>query len=122
MEKIQRKTKIEKSIRFAKLMCLMDHSSPKGQLDDWIRMYKESEWEEKTFNDKDVDLIIETLKSLPGYSPERFIQTGAVFEAAELEDEKALDYFLQAAYTYLSMVNPDLFEGEAFDGRIDTND
>lgn len=124
MEKIQRKMKIEKSIRFAKLMCLMDHSSPKGQLDDWIKEYKESEWEDKTFDDKDVDLMIEALESLPGYSVERFLLTGIAFGAikTELENVELLDLFLQMTYTFLSMVNPDLFKGEAFDGRIDIND
>ena len=124
MEKIKRKMKIEKSIRYAKLMCLMDHSSPKGQLDDWIKEYKESEWEDKTFDDKDVDLMIEALESLPGYSVERFILTGIAFGAieTELENVELLDLFLQMTYTFLSMVNPDLFKGEAFDGRIDIND
>lgn len=115
MEKIQRKIKIEKQVNNVKSMFLYGFKLPEAQLDDWIRMYKESEWEDKTFNDKDVDLIIETLKSLPGYSPERFIETAAVFEAAELEDEKALDYFLRAAYMYLSMVNPDLFEVDVYE-------
>ena len=124
MEKIQRKMKIEKSIRYAKLMCLMDHSSPKGQLDDWIKEYKESEWEDKTFGDKDVDLMIEALESLPGYSVERFLLTGIAFGAieTELENVELLDLFLQMTYTFLSMVNPELFEGEAFDGRIDIKD
>ena len=124
MEKIKRNMKIEKSIRFAKLMCLMDHSSPKGQLDDWIKEYKESEWEDKTFDDKDVDLMIEALESLPGYSVERFLLTGIAFGAIEtkLENVELLDLFLQMTYTFLSMVNPDLFKGEAFDGRIDIKD
>ena len=124
MEKIKRKMKIEKSIRYAKLMCLMDHSSPKGQLDDWIKEYKESDWEDKTFDDKDVDLMIEALESLPGYSVERFILTGIAFGAieTELENVELLDLFLQMTYTFLSMVNPNLFEGAAFDGRIDIKD
>lgn len=122
MEKIQRKTKIEKMVKLSKLMCLLDFKSPKDQLDDWVRKYKKSEWEGKNFSDKDVDLIIEALESLPGYSPERFLITGAVLGETELESDKLFDLFLMATYTYLSMVNPDLFEGEAFDGRIDIKD
>ena len=44
MEKIQRKTKIEKMVKLSKLMCLLDFKSPKDQLDDWVRKYKESDW------------------------------------------------------------------------------
>lgn len=122
MEKIQRKTKIEKLVKFSKLMCLLDFKSPKDQLDDWVRKYKESDWESKTFDDKDVDLIIKAMERLPGYSPERFLISGAILGSTKLENEQLFDFFLQIAYTFLSMVNPDLFEGEAFDGKIDTKD
>ena len=122
MEKIKRQMSIEKSIKFAKLLCLLDFQSPKGQLDDFVKEYKESKWKGRTFSDKDVDLIIEALESLPGYSPERFLVTGVILGETELEDDKLFDLFLTTAYTFLSMVNPDLFEGEAFDGRIDIKD
>ena len=110
MQKIKRQMEIETSIELTKIMCQLDHNSPKGMLDDWIKMYKKSELKFKFFNDKDVDLIIETLESLPGYSPERFIETGELFGVTELKNEEAFNYFLQIAYIYLSMVNPDLFE------------
>lgn len=122
MEKIQRKTKIEKMVKLSKLMCLLDFRSPKDQLDDWVRKYKESDWESKTFNDKDVDLIIKAMERLPGYSPERFLISGAILGSTKLENEQLFDFFLQIAYTFLSMLDPDLFEGEAFDGKIDTKD
>ena len=122
MEKIQRKTKIEKLVKLSKLMCLLDFKSPKDQLYDWVRKYKESDWESKTFSDKDVDLIIKALERLPGYSPERFLISGAILGSTKLENEQLFDFFLQIAYTFLSMLDPDLFEGEAFDGKIDTKD
>ena len=122
MEKIQRKTKIEKMVKLSKLMCLVDFKSPKDQIDVWIKGYKESEWKGKTFNDKDVDLIIKAMERLPGYSPERFLVSGAILGSTELENEQLFDFFLQIAYILLSMVNPDLFEGEAFDGKIDNKD
>lgn len=122
MEKIQRKTKIEKLVKLSKLMLLSDFKSPKDQLDDFIKGYKESEWKSKTFNDKDVDLIIEALERLPGYSPERFLVSGTILGSTELENEQLFDFFLQIAYTFLSMLDPDLFEGEAFDGKIDIKD
>ena len=122
MEKIQRKTKIEKMVKLSKLMCLLDFKSPKDQLDEFIKGYKESEWKGKTFNDKDVDLIIKAMERLPGYSPERFLISGAILGSIELESEQMFDFFLQIAYTFLSMLDPDLFEGEAFDGKIDTKD
>ena len=122
MEKIQRKTKIEKMVKLSKLMCLLDFKSPKDQLDDWVRKYKESDWESKTFDDKDVDLIIKAMERLTGYSPERFLISGAILGATKLENEQLFDFFLQIAYTFLSMLDPDLFEGEAFDGKIDTKD
>lgn len=122
MEKIQRKTKIEKLVKLSKLMLLSDFKSPKDQLDDFIKGYKESEWKSKTFNDKDVDLIIEALERLPGYSPERFLVSGTILGSTELENEQLFDFFLQIAYTFLSMLDPDLFEEEAFDGKIDIKD
>ena len=122
MEKIQRKTKIEKMVKLSKLMGLLDFKSPKDQLDDWIRKYKESDWESKTFDDKDVDLIIKAMERLPGYSPERFLISGAILGSTKLENEQLFDFFLQIAYTFLSMLDPDLFEGEAFDGKINTKD
>ena len=122
MKKIQRKTKIEKMVKLSKLMCLLDFKSPKDQLDDWVRKYKKSDWESKTFSDKDVDLIIKALERLPGYSPERFLISGAILGSTKLENEQLFDFFLQIAYTFLSMLDPDLFEGEAFDGKINTKD
>ena len=122
MEKIQRKTKIEKMVKLSELMCLLDFKSPKDQLDDWVRKYKKSDWESKTFSDKDVDLIIKALERLPGYSPERFLISGAILGSTKLENEQLFDFFLQIAYTFLSMLDPDLFEGEAFDGKINTKD
>ena len=122
MEKIQRKTKIEKMVKLSKLMCLLDFKSPKDQLDDWVKKYKESDWESKTFDDKDVDLIIKAMERLRDYSPERFLISGAILGSTELENEQLFDFFLQIAYTFLSMLDPDLFEGEAFDGRIDIKD
>ena len=122
MEKIQRKTKIEKMVKLSKLMCLLDFKSPKDQLDDWVRKYKESDWESKTFDDKDVDLIIKAMERLRDYSPERFLISGAILGSTKLENEQLFDFFLQIAYTFLSMLDPDLFEGEAFDGKINTKD
>ena len=70
MEKIQRKTKIEMMVKLSKLMCLVDFESPKDQFDDWIKGYKKSKWKGRTFNNKDVDLIIEAMERLPGYLSE----------------------------------------------------
>lgn len=110
MEKIQRQMEIETSIRLTKLMCLLNYNSPKGQLDYLVKSYKKSKWKGRTFDYKEVDLIIEAMKSLPGYSPERFIETGEVFKATQLNDMESFDFFLKTAYIYLSMVNPELFE------------
>lgn len=91
---------------------LLYYNSPKDQLDYWVKNYKKSKWEDRTFNDKDVDQIIEALGSLIGYSPERFLASWNVFVMAitNLKDEEAFDFFLQIAYIYLSMMNPELFE------------
>ena len=93
MEKIQRKTKIEKMVKLSKLMCLLDFKSPKDQLDDWVRKYKESDWESKTFDDKDVDLIIKAMERLRDYSPERFLISGAILGSTKLENEQLFDFF-----------------------------
>ena len=113
MQKLKRNMKIEKEVKLSEFMSvLLDYKSPKDQLDYYVKDYKKSKWEDRTFNDKDVDQIIEAIKSLSGYSPERFLVSGNVFGLAitKLKDEEALDFFLQIAYIYLSMVNPELFE------------
>ena len=110
MEKIKRNIKIEIGVDFAKLMCLLNFQHPKDQVNELAKCYKESEWKDRTFDNKDVDLIIKALKKLPGYSSERFFATGAILGTTELEDEECIDYLLQIAYMYLSMVNPELFE------------
>lgn len=110
MQKIKRNIKIEMEVDFAKLMCLLNFQHPKDQVDELAKCYKESEWKDRTFDDKDVDLIVKALKSLPDYSPERFIVSGTILGLTELEDEECIDYLFRIAYTYLSMVNPELFE------------
>ena len=97
-------------VDFAKLMCLLNFQHPKDQVDELAKCYKESEWKDRTFDDKDLDLIVKALKSLPGYSPERFIVSGTILGSIEIEDEECIDYLFRIAYTYLSMVNPELFE------------
>ncbi len=110
MEKIKRHTNIEMEVELARLMCLLNPLHPKDQVDELAKCYKESEWKDRTFDDKDVDLIVKALKSLPGYSPERFIVSGTILGEIELEDEECIDCLFRIAYTYLSMVNPELFE------------
>ena len=113
MQKLKRNMKIEKEVKLSEFMSvLLDYKSPKAQIEYYVKDYKRSKWEDRTFDDKDVDQIIETIKSLSGYSPERFLASGSVFglEITKLKDEEAFDFFLQIAYIYLSMVNPDLFE------------
>lgn len=124
MKRIKRNKRIESSIKLAKLMCLVDFKSSKAQLYDWIREYKETSADKRLFDNEQVDALIEAFEELPGYSPERFLLLGAFLGAEDgnVDSVCSFDNFLAIGYALISMVIPDRFDGEAFDGRVEIED
>ena len=96
----------------------------KGSLYGWIMEYKGISADKRLFDNEQVDALIEAFEELPGYSPERFSFLGAFLGAEDgnVDSVRSFDNFLAIGYALISMVIPDRFDGEAFDGRVEIED
>ena len=66
---------------------------------------------------------MEAIKTFPGYSAERFMLLACPLGQNDSMDSKEMfAMFLSIAYIMLSIVDPGLFEGDSFNGKIENDD
>lgn len=123
MGKIKRINEIERLVKLAKLLSLVDHSSSEKQLNEWIGEYKNSSVQkEGCVSAESCDEIMEAIKAFPGYSAERFmLLAGPLGQGDSTDSNEMFAMFLSIAYIMLSIVDPDMFEGDSFNGKIETD-
>lgn len=124
MKKIKRINQIERLVKMAKLLSLVDHSSSEKQLNEWIHEYKTSSVQKKgCISAESCDEIVEAIKTFPGYSAERFmLLAGPLGQNDSMDSKEMFAMFLSIAYIMLSIVDPCLFEGDSFNGKIENDD
>ena len=116
MKRIKRNKTIEKGIIFAAILPQMDGRTAGEVMDKTAQAYMENEGN-KIFTAEETDAIMQALKSMPGYAPERLLAAGAPLKNGNF------GWLLYIAYITLSITNPELFEEEEEkDGKDDTKD
>ena len=83
----------------------------KDILEDTMIDYRKYEKENDVITSTEADNIISALKSMPGFSMEKFmVIPNVVAVGSELSDIKVFVKVLWIAYYMLSITNPELFE------------
>lgn len=123
MKKIKRNETIEKGIKFAAILPQIDGLTAGEVMDKTAEAYKENE-AVKIFTAEETDAIMQSLKSMPGYTPEKLLAAGAPNTRDISNPHECFEWQLYNVYIMLSITNPELFEDykEAEDGKDHTKD
>lgn len=121
MKRIKRNKTIEKGILFAAILPQMDGRTAGEVMDATAEAYKEYE-AVKIFTAEETDAIMQALKSMPGYTPERLLAAGAPMTRDISNPHECFEWQLYNVYIMLSITNPELFEDkeEEEDGKTDS--
>ena len=123
MKRIKRNETIEKGILFAAILPQIDGLTAGEVMDKTAEAYKENE-AVKIFTAEETDAIMQLLKSMPGYTPEKLLAAGAAMTRDISNPHECFEWQLYNVYIMLSITNPELFEDykEAEDGKDHTKD
>lgn len=120
MKRIKRNKTIEKGIKFAAILPQIDGLTAGEVMDKTAEAYKENE-AVKIFTAEETDAIMQSLKSMPGYTPEKLLAAGAPSTRDISNPHECFEWQLYNVYIMLSITNPELFEEEK-NGKDDTKD
>lgn len=120
MKKIKRNKLVEKAIILGAILPQMDEKIASEVIDETVEEYKGNEGK-KFFTNEETDAIMQVLKSMPGYTPEKLIVAGAPLSSVEKVPCERFGWQLYIVYIMLSITNPELFEEEK-NGKDDTRD
>ena len=123
MKKIKRNETIEKGILFAAILPQIDGLTVGEVMDKTAEEYKKNE-AVKIFTAEETDAIMQSLKSMPGYTPEKLLAAGTPMTRDISNPHECFEWQLYNVYIMLSITNPEFFEDykEAEDGKINTKD
>ena len=122
MKKIKRNKTIEKGILFAAILPQIDERTAGEVMDATAEVYKENDGK-KLFTAEETDAIMQSLKSMPGYTPEKLLAAGAPMTRDISNPHECFEWQLFNVYIMLSITNPELFEnneGEEENGKTDS--
>lgn len=120
MKRIKRNAIIEKGIILAAILPKVDEKTAGEVMDATVEAYK-GNGGKKLLTAEETDAIMQVLKSMPGYAPEKLLAAGAPLKRDEDSPYGSFGWQLYVAYIMLSITNPELFE-EAEDGKDDAKD
>ena len=123
MGKIKRNEIAEKGILLAGMLPQIDGLTPSEFVDHIVDRYKETCGKRYMFTAEEAESIMQALKSMPGYSPEKFHVAGSAIDHTGMSRNMCFSWQLYIAYIMLSITNPELFEdgeGEEEDGKTDS--
>ena len=109
MKRIKRNETIEKGILFAAILPQMDGRTAGEVMDATAEAYKGNEGT-KLFTAEETDAIMQALKSMPGYTPEKLLAAGAPMTRDISNPHECFEWQLFNVYIMLSITNPELFE------------
>ena len=110
MNKIKINKKVEKSIIYRVGLLKNEGFTPEEFTDIFIEKYKMNNNDNNIFTTEETDAIIQLLKSMPGYTPEKFYTLLRMLHRANELFEETLGFQLYVLYIMLSIINPELFE------------
>lgn len=122
MGKIKRNKTIEKGIIFGAILPQIDGRTAGEVMDKTAQAYMENEGT-KLFTAEETDAIMQALKSMPGYTPEKLLTAGAPMTRDISNPHECFEWQLFNVYIMLSITNPELFEnneGEEENGKTDS--
>lgn len=123
MGKIKRNEMAEKGILLGKMLPQIDGITPSEHVDNIVARYKETCGSRYMFTAEEAESIMQALKSMPGYTPERFCVADSAIDRKSMSRNMVFSWHLYIAYIMLSITNPELFEdyeGEEEDGKTDS--
>ena len=112
MNKIKINKKVEKSIIYRVGLLKNEGFTPEEFTDIFIEEYKMNNNDNNIFTAEEIDAIIQLLKSMPGYTPEKFYTILRMLHRFGDLFEETLGFQLYVTYIMLSIINPELFEEE----------
>ena len=112
MENIKINKKVEKSIMYRVSLLKNEGFMPEEFTDIFIEKYKKNNKDNNIFTTEETDAIIQLLKSMPGYTPEKFYTLLRMLHRANELFEETLGFQLYVSYIMLSIINPELFDEE----------
>ena len=112
MEKIKRNKKLDGLLTDIKLRCMHEQKyTSDGILEGFMASYKKCETKNYVITSAEADNIISALKSMPGFSIEKFLVIFGMFGMENsLGSYEMLVNTFGVAYYMLSITNPELFE------------
>lgn len=124
MKGIKRNEMVEKGVILAGKLSKIDGKTPSEFVDGIVNRYKEECGSRYIFTAEETENIMQALKAMPGYTPERFFVAGSPVDCESMSPNKHFSWHLYIAYIMLSITNPELFEDykEAEDGKDHTKD
>lgn len=112
MNKIKRNKKVEKSIIYRVRLLENESFTPEEFTDIFIEKYKRNNKDNNIFTADETDTIMQLLKSMPGYTPEKLYTLLRMLHKFGDNFEETLGFQLYVAYIMISITNPELFEEE----------
>lgn len=110
MKRIKRNKMVEKGIILARMLSKIDGETPSEYVDGIVNRYKEECGSRYIFTAEETENIMQALKAMPGYTPERFFVAGSPLDCESMSPNMHFSWHLYIAYIMLSITNPELFE------------
>lgn len=83
---------------------------PLKSVDSLLDRYKETCGDRYMFTAEEAESIMQVLKSVPSYSPEKLLIANSAIDCGPVSQNTQFSQFLYSIYIILSMTNPKLFE------------
>ena len=112
MKKIKRNKKLDGLLTDIKSRCMHDQKyTSDGILEGIMAAYKKYETKNYVITSAEADNIISALKSMPGFSMEKFLVIFGMFGmASSLASYEMFVHAFTVIYYMLSITNPELFD------------
>ena len=110
MNKIKINKKVEKSIIYRVNLLEKEGFTPEEFTNIFIKKYKMNNKDNNIFTTDETDAIIQLLRSMPGYTPEKFYTLLRMLHRFGDFFEETLGFQLYVSYIMLSITNPELFD------------
>ena len=114
--KIKRHAIIDRATTLAAILSKAEEKTASEIIDGAVEAYKGRK-SKKLFTAEETDAIMQALRFMPGYAPEKLIAAGAMLKRDKNSSYGNFGWMLYVAYIMLSITNPELFEDES-DERI----
>ena len=107
--KIKRNAIIDRATTLAAIISKVEEKTASEIIDWTVEAYKGIK-NKKIFTAEETDAIMQALRFMPGYAPEKLIAAGAMLKRDKNSSYGNFGWMLYVAYIMLSITNPELFE------------